>query len=1096
MRVGRTRSKIYICWGVLSWLAATAAGAQHLPSRFVNLSREDGLSDNSVEAIVEDHRGFMWFGTPDGLNRFDAHTFTVYRHDPADPRSLSDSYVLSLFEDRDRRLWIGTLNGLNRYDRATDSFIRYRHDPGDPASLSNNVVYGLHQDRDGGLWIGTVWGLDRFQPEDDTFVRYLPDLERPERGPNVPFVRVITEDRDGILWIGAGNGGLAAFDRRAGTFTPYRHDAADPRSLSHDDVWDVLEVAAGELWIATIDGLNRFDGAGGFDRFQYRVEVPGSLSSSHVDAVLEDRQGVLWIGTDGGGLNRFDPDTGRSLAHRHDPAGETTLGSDVVRTIYEDSKGDLWIGTYTGGVSFLNRNHAGFSYYRHLVNDPESLSHSAVLSFFEDPDGDLWIGTEGGLNHFDPETGISRRYRHDPTDPRSLGADAVLSVLRDSRGRLWAGTYYGGLNRLDSDLGTGSFTRFPHDPGGRRGPGNPHVWDVFEDATGQLWLGTFGGAYRFDPDAGDFTPYHHDREDHSSIGDSIIWSFFEDREGTLWLATQGGLSRYHRATDSFTTYRHDDADDASLGHNQVLSIHEDGAGILWLGTEGGGLGRFDRASETFSAFRIADGLPSNVVYGILEDGRGRLWLSTKEGLSRFDPETRAFINYNHSDGLLAYPFSRNACLTSRGGEMYFGGTSGFSRFFPDQVRDNAEIPPVALTGLQVFNRPVAAGDADGVLERDVSEARRIRLRHDQSVFSLTFSALNYRAPEKNRYAYMLEGFDQDWRDVTAERTATYTNLDPGSYVFRVKGSNNSGLWNDQGASVEIVVAPPWWKTWWFRTSAALATVAALFGVYWARTRSIRARNRALQAEIAERLRVEGEREQLLEEMAAKNAELERFAYTVSHDLKAPLVTIKGFLGMLKKDSLAGDTARMEHDIERIDGAADKMHQLMHQLLELSRVGHQTEAPEPVPLSELANEAVALFAEEIRQRGVTVEVGPDLPVAVGDRVRLLQVFQNLVQNAIKYMADQAKPRVEIGTAGDGPRAHCYVRDNGKGIDPRYHDKVFGLFERLDAQEEGTGVGLALVKRIVEMHGGRIWLESEGAGSGCTFCFTLGAGEGTA
>ncbi len=1075
-----------------AWLVATAASAQHLPSRFVNLTKQHGLSDSTVEAIVEDHRGFMWFGTPDGLNRYDAHTFAVYRHDPGDPRSLSDSYVLSLLEDNSGRLWIGTLNGLNRYDRETDSFTRYRHDPEDPASLSNKVIFALHEDHDGDLWIATVWGLNRFQPEKGTFVRYLPDEERPERGPSVPYIRTISEDRAGGLWFGTGEGGLVLLDRRSDTFTSYRHSSADPKSLSHDDVWDILEDSAGELWIATIDGLNRFDRkTQGFDRFRYQAGNPDSLSSSHVDTILEDRQGVLWIGTDGGGLNRFDRDTGTFSSYRHDPAGETTLGSDVVRTLYEDSKGDLWIGTYTGGVSFLNRSHAAFSYYRHLVSDPESLSHSSVLSFFEDRDRGLWIGTEGGLNRFDPETGIFHRYRHDPEDPKSLSADAVLSILQDSRGRLWAGTFYGGLNRLDSAAGSGSFTRFLHDADDPRGLGNPHVWDIFEDSRGALWLGTFGGVYRFDPENEVFTPYLADSDDDSSIGNNIVWSFYEDRDGTLWLATQEGLSRYDRSADSFTTYRHDDHDDSSLSHDQVMSIHEDEQGRMWLGTEGGGLNRFDRASETFTEYHMSDGLPSEVVFGILEDGRGRLWLSTKEGLSRFDPETAAFTNYNRSDGLLAYPFSRNSCLKSRGGEMVFGGINGFSSFFPDQVRDNTEIPPVVLTELQIFNRPVASGDASGALERDITEAKRIRLRYEQSVISLAFSALNYRAPEKNRYAYMLEGFDPDWRDVTPRQSATYTNLDPGDYVFRVKGSNNSGVWNEEGAQVHITVSPPIWATWWFRLACFIAAAGILVGAYGWRTQGIRARNRALSAEIAQRRKVEAEREELLEEMAAKNAELERFAYTVAHDLKAPLVTIKGFLGMLERDSLAGDAKRMKHDMERIGGAADKMHRLTHELLELSRVGHQESTLGAAPLSDLANEAVAMFAEKIRERGVAVEVADDMPVVLGDHTRLLQLFQNLVENAVKYMGEQPEPRVEIGARVSDCQTLCYVRDNGQGIDPRYRHKVFELFERLDAREEGTGVGLALVKRIVELHGGRIWLESEGAGTGSTFYFTLGA-----
>jgi len=426
-------------------------------------------------------------------------------------------------------------------------------------------------------------------------------------------------------------------------------------------------------------------------------------------------------------------------------------------------------------------------------------------------------------------------------------------------------------------------------------------------------------------------------------------------------------------------------------------------------------------------------------------------------------------------------------LKSQEGRLFFGGVNGLTSFHPDSVRDNLRLPPVVLTDFQLFNKPVDIGGSE--IQYHITEVPEIRLRYDQSVISFAFAALNYRSPEKNQYAYMMEPFDNEWQYVGAKRTATYTNLDPGAYTFRVKASNNSGVWNEEGVAVKIVVTPPFWGTWWFRSLSIVAVVMMLIAVYQLRTRRIRSRNRALHVEIRERQRVEAELATNNAELEQKNVELERFTYTVSHDLKAPLVTIKGFLGLLQQDADAGNIDQMKSDMDRISGAADKMARLLAELLELSRIGRLMNPPLAVALTDLAREAVQLVTGPIVENGVAVEIDEAMPVVYGDRVRLLEVYQNLIDNAVKFMGRQPEPCIEVGVRQDEGEVVCFVRDNGLGIDPHYHEKVFGLFERLDVTSGGTGIGLALVKRIVEVHGGRIWVESDGEGQGSTFFFTL-------
>jgi ligand-binding sensor domain-containing protein/signal transduction histidine kinase len=824
--------------------------------------------------VLQDQQGFVWFATFDGLQRYDGYHLKTYRPRPDDPRSISGGQLRVLYEDRSQVLWVGTWNnGLNRYDRQTDQFVRYRHDPNDPTSLGGNAVRAILEDHAGNLWIGTDGGLSRLDRATQRFVHYQHDPANPQSLAHND-IYALYEDRAGNLWIGTYGGGLDRFEPASGRFTHYRHNPDDPSSLSTDRVYTAIaEDRAGNLWIGTWEGgLERLDrSTGRFTHYRNDPDDSASLAYDTVAALYVDAAGDIWVGTWGGGLDRFEPGSGGFLHEQPDLLDPASLSDERVVAITEDRSGVLWLGTEGGGVSMLDRYKQQFAHYHQRPSDPASLSGGQVFAIAEDQAGSWWIGTfGGGLNRLDRQTGQFVHYRHDPSNPTSLSHDAVATVCEDRTGALWVGTL-NGLNRLDRQ--TGQFTRYQHSPADPHSLSSNQVNTIYEDRAGALWVGTLNGLNRLDRQTGQFTRYQHNPDDDASLSAFPIRTIVEDRAGALWIGTRGGgLNRFDPQTGVFAHYQRNPADPRSLSSNSVLAIHEDQAGSLWIGTEDGGLNQFDPATQQVIArYRRQDGLPSDTITSIVGDERGALWLGTSQGLARFNPTTHRIRSYDQSDGVPISLFQLGAALRSRGGELIFGGINGFVAFDPSQLKDDPSVPPIALTDLQLANRPVPVGDGSP-LPQAINELPELTLSYQDRVISIEFAALSYRAPARNRYRYTLEGFDREWTEVdSSRRFVTYTNLNPGAYVFRVRGSNSDGVWNDVGRSLRIVITPPWWQTVWFRALAALLVVGAGAGAYRWRVRALAERNRQLAAQVAERT---GALAQRTDELAITNGQLQ------------------------------------------------------------------------------------------------------------------------------------------------------------------------------------------------------------------------------
>ncbi len=811
----------------LSWTVAADAidtGLKPRTALFDLLSVEQGLSQSVVHTIVQDVQGYIWLGTQEGLNRWDGTDLRLYEHVYNDPTTLSDNYIWSILVAADGSLWLGTdAGGLNRHNREDDSFTHFRHDENDASSLSNDRVRVVYQDRLGTIWVGTDGGgLNRLDADTGTFQRFEHDPADPGSLP-ADSVLAIEEDRDGNLWIGTAGGGLARLDRESGGFERFVHNEDDPSSLSGNSVRSIYEDRDGRLWVGTYEGgLNLFDVASGtFQRFMHDPADDRSLSHNKVRAIYQDFNGALWVGTDGG-LNEWRPSAGGFARYQQNLSDDASLSDSRITTIMQDRGGVLWVGTYVGANSWNYLSDA-FTYFQ-AEGTALRLSSNIVAAVNESRSGDIWVGTYGGgLNLIDEANGVTRAFT---SENSGLPDNRVMAIHPDQLGQLWLGTRAGGLVLMDPN--TESFTVYTHDADDPSSISSNAVTSILAERSGIIWVGTYGGGLnRFDTNSGRFERFQHNPENDQSLSSNRVLDIYRDRQGTLWIGTEnGGLNAMSPDGEGFERFNKDEDNPDSLSSKTAWLITETGDGSLWIATNGGGLNHWsaeDRRDERvrFTKIRRSDGLPSDSIQGMVEDSDGRLWLSSNRGLVQYNPDNGQMRYFSRSNGLRSNDFMFSAVHRTRSSRLLFGGVKGLLAFYPNHITVNRHEPDIALT----------AFDRSGPLTTRHStddDGETLNLDYDNDLITFSFSGLDYSAPTRNRYRYKLEGFDQDWSAPVEYDRATYTNLPAGSYTFRVQASNNDGIWNEDGAAIDMVVVPPPWATAWAYGGYALAILAAIF----------------------------------------------------------------------------------------------------------------------------------------------------------------------------------------------------------------------------------------------------------------------------
>jgi ligand-binding sensor domain-containing protein len=824
--------------------------------RFDHITTDQGLSQATVNCIFRDSKGFVWIGTNDGLNCYDAYSFKVYRHNPGDPHSISGNIITSIAEDSSSNLWIATKNnGLNYLNRKTNVFIRFQHTEGDASSLASDHVKKVIVARSGKAIIGTLGsGLSVYFPDKNKFVNYK-SISGNQQGLSSNTVYSIVEEGNDQFWIGTDAGSVDLFDCKKGTFRKYVFKN-DYKTGGGDIGVTLLNDGAGNLWIGTNkNGL-------------YKLDVKSGKSSS-VDISglgnLQDRivtsfalyQKQIFAGTDGNGLYVIGED-GRSVKNlAYDPGNPLSISNNAVYCLMTDDAGSLWTGNFQGGMNLYNPSKYKFKSYTQQFGTPNSLSNKSVLAVFQDRNRQLWIGTDGGgLNLFHPGQNSFEHFLASKSDPGALSGNVVKSIFEDHLGNLWFGTYSNGLNQMVP--GSRHFRHYVSNAGNTTSLAMNNVWVIYEDSKNDLWLGLMGGGLDLmDRDKGTFRHYRHSESDPRSISSDNVKVILEDQYKNLWIGTEGGgLNLFNRAKGTFVHFVNIPDDRASLPDNDVRALYQDHNGILWVGTSNG-LVSFDYKTKKFKTPGFSAALPNATINGILEDNGHHLWISTNRGLTRCNAETGVINNYTVSDGLQGNDFNYTAQYRSPyTGEFFFGGTNGFNVFKPDEISENTCIPQVTFTRMYISGKEVDQGDTVNhrvILTSTLPETRKLVLTHRENFFEIEFAALDYIAPEKVQYRYKLEGVDKEWIMTSAKkRLATYMNLDPGKYTLKVNATNSDGIWSDKEAIMTVVMRAPWWKTWFFRLLVIAAAVGGGIAVFRVRMKTIEHQKKKLEEAVESR----------------------------------------------------------------------------------------------------------------------------------------------------------------------------------------------------------------------------------------------------
>ncbi|MFY9151761.1 MAG: two-component regulator propeller domain-containing protein [Prolixibacteraceae bacterium] len=1112
---------------LIAFFFSCLVGNAQTEYHFDHLTVNNGLSSNRIWCIHRDQKDFLWISTDVGLDKYNSYEVKKYRFDEKQAGTISSDNVISIYEDRNKNLWFGTSDGLNLYDPVKDNFKVFKNNPADKNSLNGNRISSIIEDKNGTLWVvSDASCLNKWVPETQNFIRYpytnIKTGFYPRPSP------MIATDSKGNFWIVSLGRGIFLFKPESGEFTQYDDPSMDFGSDCHKGLYIDNQ---DKIWISTDgSGFFSFDpGTGKFGQFGTKGDGKGTNKANVLNIIPED-DNYLLLAVDQGGINRFNKITKTFEYITYDKTNDEGLNNDGIWCFHHDREGILWVGTSGGGVNYYNPKKNKFKLFKH--NDsPKSLSYSFTGCFFEDHEGKIWIGTDGGgVNVYDPKTGNFTVYINNPGDPFSISGNVIRCITEDKEHDIWIGTWGNGLNRFERK--TGKFYRYMPDINDQSSISGRTIWNFIIDHNDNLWLSGYNvGVDLFNKKNGVIRKFTADTTDTKSISSNQSYLFYEDFEKNMWICTQNGLNLYNSKSNSFKKFNFPD--------KEIRSFWKDKDGYLWVGSTTKGIFYCNPDGSIIKTYDITNGLPSNVIQAIVEDNQGILWISTSNGVCRFNPKSQEFRNYSKEDGLQGDQFFQQAFLKTRAGDIIFGGFNGFNLFNPDSLKDNDFVPLVYITDFQIFNKPVKY-TFTGQFQTHITEAKEITLNSNQSVFSFSFAAINYTNSAKNQYAYIMEGFEKEWNYTNSSRRyVTYTNLDPGTYILRIKASNNDGVWNEKGVTLTINILPPWWKKLWFKAVTILVFILALFLAYYLKLTNYRKKQKELSDLVNKRTEeitnankklldrqslIENQSHELItqsqnlkiankhlqqnqnlikiqadklqdanNELTKLNATKDRIFSIIAHDLRNPFNVVSGFSELLLEDYRELTNEQIESYLNLIYSTSKNGNLLLENLLQWSRTqtGRISFKPVHLNLFLLAEETSNfLMGDAIRKDiKILLHIDPEIYVDADENM-LKTILRNLLSNAIKFTPENGV--VTVSSAKKSHYLEVSVNDSGVGIPKEKIPLLFRIETNSStkgtAQETGTGLGLILCKEFVEKHQGTIRVESE-IQKGSRFIFTL-------
>lgn len=1118
------------------FLFSLSSFGQNIPIKFRHITSKDGLSQATVPCIYKDKLGLMWFGTFDGLNKYDGTQISVYKNNPDEPNSVSNNVIKKIYEDEKYNLWITTAHGLNVLDRKTNQFSHFFQEENNENSLSHNHLTEIIGDEHGNIWIGTLEGyLNKYNPTTKEFTSYPPPICVKDSTKKIKDINYLYFDKEDRFWIGFLTGQVVEFDVKKETYQQ------SEKLTFNTEIWSIKEDKYNNFWIGTDgEGLKLYDKKTGIiQQFVYDKNDATSISNNTIWSITEDNEGNLLIGTDGGlnilNLQQFQKNQAVFHSIQYDPMNVYGLKSDFIRYIYHDSTTNItWLGNTETGIDIWDRDIQQFTHYHangKMSNDGaiNILNNQVVWSIWDDGEDDTWIGTSLGLNRLNRQTGQVTFHSTSKENSNSATRARYWNILQENKNTYWVGTSTG-LNKMSLDE-TGHPTFQLYRGTGADTISSMSIRSMGKDNKGNFWVGTNKGLNLFDPINNKFQSFYHDEKNPQTLSNHYIRSTLQDKKDRLWIATSEGLNLYNYDSQTFTYYLHIPSDSSSISHSKTRCLLEDSQGQLWIGTSGGLNKMIEQNNQiTFEYYTEEDGLPNNIVYAIEEDDDGHIWISSNHGLSRFDPVLETFTNFTVDDGLQDFEFNSNTYFKNKKGELFFGGVNGFNVFHPKAIQRDTSYTKVILTEFRLNNEILPPQETD-ILPCHVQFAQQINLNYDDILFSIKYAALSYSGNTDKQYAYFLKGWDKNWNNVGSRNTATYTNIPHGTYEFQVKSANKNGEWNTKPTTITINIEPAFWQTRTFQILLLLSVCCVIYYFYKRRIRKLQERQAKLEIRVRERteelyikneklakanIDIKNTQAQLLQ--SEKMASLGQLTAGIAHEINNPINFVAANVHALKLDfkdiqllldkikqlslngnaqqeleQLVGLYKEIDADylkeeiiplINGIEKGAKRTQNIVTSLRTFSRNANDEFAK--ADLHEGLESTLTILNSQFRDRINLHKNYGNIPLVHCQMGKINQVFLNIINNAIH--AIEGEGDMFIRTEKVGQEVLIHIRDTGTGIEEKYLNSIFDPFFTTKEVGAGTGLGLTISYNIVEQHQGKIEVYSR-VGAGTEFVITL-------